>query len=180
MRALGYDEETISARILKQTHETVLEVNLTALTDNVRYFRSLIGQDTKLTCMVKAFAYGTGSVEVSRALQRCGMVDYLAVAVADEGVELRRAGITLPIIVMDPETDALDLMMENNLEPNVYSFAVLEDLLEAAEKKGLEHYPVHVKIDSGMHRLGFYREDIPILAERLAGQQIINALQEGI
>lgn len=173
MRALGYDEETISARILKQTHETVLEINLTALTDNVRYFRSLIGLDTKLTCMVKAFAYGTGSVEVSRALQRCGMVDYLAVAVADEGVELRRAGITLPIIVMDPETDALDLMMENNLEPNVYSFAVLEDLLEAAEKKGLEHYPVHVKIDSGMHRLGFYREDIPILAERLAGQHAL-------
>ncbi len=173
MRALGYDEETISARILKQTHETVLEINLTALTDNVRYFRSLIGQDTKLTCMVKAFAYGAGSVEVSRALQRCGMVDYLAVAVADEGVELRRAGITLPIIVMDPETDALDLMMENNLEPNVYSFAVLEDLLEAAEKKGLEHYPVHVKIDSGMHRLGFYREDIPILAERLAGQHAL-------
>ena len=121
MRALGYDEETIASRILHQTHETVLKVNLTALVDNVRYFRSLLKPETKLTCMVKAFAYGAGSVEVSKALQASGLVDYLAVAVADEGVELRRAGITLPIIIMDPEVAAMDLIVENNLEPNVYS-----------------------------------------------------------
>lgn len=167
MRALGYDEETIANRILQQTHETVLKVNLTALVDNVRYFRSLLQPDTKLTCMVKAFAYGAGSVEVSKALQQSGLVDYLAVAVADEGVELRRAGITLPIIIMDPEVAAMDLILENNLEPNVYSHQSLKTVVAAAEAKGLEGVPVHVKIDSGMHRLGFYREDIPWLIDKL-------------
>ena len=172
MRALGYDEETISARILKQTHETVLEVNLSALTDNVRYFKNLI-RPAKLTCMVKAFAYGAGSVEVSKALQKCGDVDYLAVAVADEGVELRKAGINMPIIIMDPETDAMDLMLENNLEPNVYSLKTLHNVREAAERKGLENYPIHIKIDSGMHRLGFYREDIDKLVSVLKDQRAL-------
>lgn len=173
MRALGYDEETITHRILHQTHETVLQINLSALVDNVRYFRSLLRPTTKLTCMVKAFAYGTGSMEVSQALQQCGMVDYLAVAVADEGVELRRAGITLPVIIMDPEVAAMDLILENNLEPNVYSFQSLENVIEAASTKGLEHYPVHIKIDSGMHRLGFYREELPRLIERLQSQKAV-------
>lgn len=169
MRALGYDEETITGRILCQTHETVMQINLSALIDNVRYFRNKLLPQTRLTCMVKAFAYGTGSVEVSRALQQSGIVDYLAVAVADEGVELRRAGITMPIIIMDPEVAALDLILENNLEPNVYSFASLENTMAAAARKGLEDYPIHIKIDSGMHRLGFYREQIPELIERLRG-----------
>ena len=180
MRALGYDEETISERILQQTHETVLKVNLTALIDNVRYFRSLLRPETKLTCMVKAFAYGAGSVEVSKALQEANgqmvngkwsngkLVDYLAVAVADEGVELRKAGITLPIIIMDPEVAAMDLILENNLEPNVYSHQSLKTVIAAAEAKGLENVPIHIKIDSGMHRLGFYKEDIPWLLNKLA------------
>ena len=167
MRALGYDEEVIAERILKQTHETVLKVNLSALVDNVRYFRSLLKPETKLTCMVKAFAYGAGSVEVSRALQKSGLVDYLAVAVADEGVELRKAGITLPIIIMDPEVAAMDLILENNLEPNVYSHQSLKTVIAAAEAKGLENVPIHIKIDSGMHRLGFYKEDIPWLIGKL-------------
>ena len=133
--------------------------------------------DTKLTCMVKAFAYGAGSIEVSKALQSATvpsdqvpsthLVDYLAVAVADEGVELRRAGITLPIIIMDPEVAAMDLILENNLEPNVYSHQSLKTVIAAAEAKGLENVPIHIKIDSGMHRLGFYKEDIPWLIERL-------------
>ncbi|MBP3574846.1 MAG: alanine racemase [Prevotella sp.] len=173
MRALGYDEETITQRILHQTHETMLEVNLSALVDNVRYFRSLMPTTTRLTCMVKAFAYGAGSVEVSKALQQCKMVDYLAVAVADEGVELRKAGITLPIIIMDPEVAALDLIIENNLQPNIYSFQVLDDIIHAAEAKGLESLPVHIKIDSGMHRLGFYQEDMPKLIARLQGQKAV-------
>lgn len=167
MRALGYDEETISARILQQTHETVLKVNLSALVDNVRYFRSKLNPETKLTCMVKAFAYGAGSVEVSKALQASGLVDYLAVAVADEGVELRRAGITLPIIIMDPEVASMDLILENNLEPNVYSHQSLKTVMAAAEAKGLENVPIHIKIDSGMHRLGFYKEDMSWLLARL-------------
>ena len=173
MRALGYDEETITQRILHQTHETILEVNLSALVDNVRYFRSLMPTTNRLTCMVKAFAYGAGSVEVSKALQQCKMVDYLAVAVADEGVELRKAGITLPIIIMDPEVAALDLIIENNLQPNIYSFQVLDDIIHAAEAKGLESLPVHIKIDSGMHRLGFYQEDMPKLIARLQGQKAV-------
>ena len=173
MRALGYSEEVITERILHQTHETILEVNLTALVDNVRYFRSLMPATTRLTCMVKAFAYGAGSVEVSKALQQSNLVDYLAVAVADEGVELRKAGITLPIIIMDPEVAALDLIIENNLQPNIYSFQVLDDIIHAAEAKGLESLPVHIKIDSGMHRLGFYREDMPALLERLQSQKAV-------
>lgn len=173
MRTLGYDEETIAARILQQTHETVLKVNLSALVDNVRYFRSLLKPETKLTCMVKAFAYGAGSVDVSKALQASGLVDYLAVAVADEGVELRRAGITLPIIIMDPEVAAMDLILENNLEPNVYSHQSLKTVIAAAEAKGLENIPIHIKIDSGMHRLGFYKEDMPWLINKLQGTKAV-------
>ena len=176
MRALGYNEDTIAQRILQQTHETILEVNLTALVDNVRYFRSLLQPNTQLTCMVKAFGYGAGSVEVSRALQNSGLVDYLAVAVADEGVELRRAGITLPIIIMDPEVASLDLILENNLQPNIYSFQVLENIITAAESKGLENVKVHIKIDSGMHRLGFYQEDMTELAVRLNGQKSVQVV----
>lgn len=176
MRALGYNEETIAKRILQQTHETILEVNLSALVENVRYFRSLISPATQLTCMVKAFAYGTGSVTISQALQQSGMVNYLAVAVADEGVELRKAGITLPIIIMDPETAALDHILENNLQPNIYSFQVLENIIHAAETKGLENIPIHIKIDSGMHRLGFYQEDIPLLINRLQQQKAVRVV----
>jgi UDP-N-acetylmuramyl pentapeptide synthase len=108
LRTLGYSEDVIAQRILQKTHETILEVNLSALTNNLRYYRSLLQPNTQLICMVKAFGYGTGSVHISRALQESGLVDSLAVAVADEGVELRRAGITLPIIIMDPEVAALD------------------------------------------------------------------------
>ncbi len=173
LRALGYNEDTIAERILRQTHETVLQINLSALVSNVRHFRSLLKPTTQLTCMVKAFAYGAGSVEVSKALQQSGLVDYLAVAVADEGLELRRTGINLPIIIMDPEVAALDLIMENNLQPNIYSFQSLENIIGAAESKGLENYPIHIKIDSGMHRLGFYREEIPALVARLRRQKAV-------
>ena len=179
MRALGYDEETISKRIMQQTHETVLAVNLSALTDNVRSFRRLLRPETRLMCMVKAFAYGAGSVEVSKALQAAKtaegqtLVDYLAVAVADEGVELRKAGITLPIVVMDPEVSAMDAIIENNLEPNIYSFQSLENIIQAVEAKGIDHYPIHIKIDSGMHRLGFYREEMETLAARLSTQKAV-------
>ena len=179
MRALGYDEETISKRIMQQTHETVLAINLSALTDNVRYFRSLLHPGTRLMCMVKAFAYGAGSVEVSKALQAAktaegqALVDYLAVAVADEGVELRKAGITLPIIIMDPEVSAMNAIIENNLEPNIYSFQSLENIIQAVEAKGLDNYPIHIKIDSGMHRLGFYREEMANLTLRLKSQKSV-------
>ena len=173
MRQLGYDEQTIADRILRQTHETVMQVDVNALIDNVAAYKRLLNPGTKMTAMVKAFAYGVGSVEVSRALQRSGMVDYLAVAVADEGEELRRAGITLPILTMNPEEAAIEQIFANNLEPNVYSFACLQMVMDAASKQGLEHYPIHIKIDSGMHRLGFYQEDLPQLIERLRNQKTV-------
>lgn len=172
MRALGYDEETIQERLLRKTHETVMQVNLSALSDNVRYFKGLLRPETKLTCMVKAFAYGTGSVEIAQCLQEHG-ADYLAVAVCDEGVELRRAGIHLPIIIMDPETPALATILENNLEPNIYSFQSLENIIAVAEKEGMEGYPIHLKIDSGMHRLGFEWKDMEALVARLRSQKAV-------
>ena len=167
LRYLGYDEETIQRRLTEKTHETVMEVNLNALSYNVRYFRSLLKPTTKLVCMVKAFAYGTGEVEVSKCLQERKLADYLAVAVADEAAELRAAGIKLPIIVMDPEDAALQTIIENNAEPNIYSFQALQNIIEAVEAEGLEHYPIHIKIDSGMHRLGFEKKDMPQLIETL-------------
>lgn len=173
LRYLGFDEETIQHKLLTQTHETVMQVNLSALADNVRYFRSLLKPQTRLVCMVKAFAYGAGPVEVSRCLQENALADYLAVAVADEAAELRRAGIHLPIIVMDPEETALNTIIENNAEPNIYSFQSLQNFQETVQNAGLENYPIHLKIDSGMHRLGFEEQDMPQLIERLSKQKAL-------
>lgn len=172
MRALGYEEEVIQERLMHKTHETVMQINLSALAANVRYFKQRLRPGTKLTCMVKAYAYGTGSIEIAQCLQDHG-ADYLAVAVCDEGVELRRAGIHLPLIIMDPEVSALSTIIENNLEPNIYSHQSLDNIIAAAEKAGVEHYPIHIKIDSGMHRLGFEWADMPRLLARLAGQKAV-------
>lgn len=173
LRYLGYSEERITEMLMQKTHETVMEINLSALASNVRYFRSLLKPETKLICMVKAFAYGTGSVEVSRCLQQEHLADALAVAVCDEAVELRRAGITLPLIIMDPEATALKKIIENNLEPNIYSFAALSMFMEVAAAEGVENYPIHIKIDSGMHRLGFEYADMPQLVDMLSAQNIV-------
>lgn len=174
LRYLGYTEERINEMLMQKTHETVMEINLTALASNVRYFRSLLKPDTRLICMVKAFAYGTGYVEVSKCLQEEYLADILAVAVCDEAVELRRAGITLPIIIMDPEDNALRKIIENNLQPNIYSFESLRHFIEVAEAEGVEHYPIHIKIDSGMHRLGFEWDDMQELADILASQPVVS------
>ncbi|MDR2824941.1 MAG: UDP-N-acetylmuramoyl-tripeptide--D-alanyl-D-alanine ligase, partial [Prevotellaceae bacterium] len=145
--------EDISATIEAVAHETVLEVNLNALVDNFNCFRAKLRPETKVICMVKAFAYGSGSVEVARTLQHHN-ADYLAVAVADEGAELRAQGITLPIIVMNPEKHSFSTIFDNSLEPEIYSFRLLENFITAAERLALTDYPIHIKIDSGMHRLG--------------------------
>lgn len=162
--------ETISSKLELIAHETILEVNLNALVDNLNYFRSKLKPSTKVMCMVKAFAYGSGSTEVARTLQhhRC---DYLAVAVADEGAELRIEGIRIPIVVMNPEMGSLGVIFDHNLEPEIYGFRLLDALISAAEKLGLTDYPIHLKIDSGMHRLGFERKDIPQLIQRLQVQK---------
>lgn len=176
LRQLGYDEATIAHKLRVQTHETILQIDLRALIANVRYFRSLLEPTTKLVCMVKAFAYGTGCVPVSKALQEAGVADYLAVAVADEGVELRQAGITLPVIVMDPEIVAIDTIIENTLEPNIYSFSELESIVGELTRRGITDYPVHIKVDSGMHRLGFYDDEIQRLGEYLLHQSAVKVL----
>ena len=161
--------EDISEKLELITYETILEVNLNALVDNLNYFRSKLRSETKIMCMVKAFAYGSGSVEVARTLQhhRC---DYLAVAVADEGAELRREGIRIPIVVMNPEKGSFGMIFDNRLEPEIYSFRLLEAFISAAEKQGLTDYPIHIKIDSGMHRLGFEPLDMEQLLARLKAQ----------
>jgi alanine racemase len=164
--------EQISEQLENITHQTTLEVNLSALVHNFNYFRSKLRHETKIVCMVKAFAYGSGSVEVAKTLQhhRC---DYLAVAVADEGAELRREGITLPIMVMNPEPNSFNLLFEYQLEPEIYSFSLLNAFIKAAVRHGESHYPIHVKIDSGMHRLGFEKPDMDELVGILKGQETV-------
>ena len=167
-RPFGF--EKITAALSLRVHETTLHVNLDALAGNLNYYRSFMKPETKMVCMVKASAYGAGSVEVAKTLQDRG-VNYLAVAVADEGAELRRAGITAGIIVMNPEMTAFKTLFDYELEPEIYNFKLLDALIKAAEKEGIQGFPVHIKLDTGMHRLGFDpRLDLPALIDRLHHQ----------
>ncbi len=161
--------ERISELLEKKVHETILEVNLDAVVHNFNYYRSKLRPNTKMVCMVKAFAYGAGSYELAKTLQehRC---DYLAVAVADEGAELRKEGISIPIIVMNPEFSSFNVLFENHLEPEVYSFRLLDAMIRETERRGITSYPVHIKIDTGMHRLGFQPDDVPEICARLRSQ----------
>lgn len=153
-----------------KVHQTILEVNLNALRNNVAYYRKFMKPETKMVCMVKASAYGVGSLETSKTLQDAG-VDYLAVAVADEGADLRKAGITSNIMIMNPEMTSFKMLFDYRLEPEVFSFELLEALIRAAEKEGITNFPVHIKLDTGMHRLGFDPEkDMPRLIDRLTRQ----------
>ncbi len=170
-RPFGFDR--ITEQLEQKVHETILEVNLNALVDNLNYFRSFLKPETKLVCMVKADAYGAGAVEVAKTLQD-HRVDYLAVAVADEGVTLRRNGITQNIMIMNPEMTAFKTMFDYDLEPEVYSFRLMDALIRAAEKQGITGWPVHIKLDTGMHRLGFDPErDIDEVIRRLKSQNAI-------
>lgn len=164
-----YHFEGISEKLELIAHETTLEVNLNALVDNLNYFRGNLKPETKIMCMVKAFAYGSGSVEVARTLQH-HHCDYLAVAVADEGAELRNEGIRIPIVVMNPEKGSFGMIFDNMLEPEIYSFRLLEAFIATVEKLGLTDYPIHIKIDSGMHRLGFEKHDMEKLVSILKNQ----------
>ena len=170
-RAFGFDRLT---ELLEQkVHETILEVNLNALVANLNFYRSFLKPETKIVCMVKADAYGAGAVEVAKTLQD-HRVDYLAVAVADEGVTLRKNGITTSIMIMNPEMTAFKAMFDYDLEPEVYSFRLMDALIHAAEKEGITNYPVHIKLDTGMHRLGFDpRKDIDEVISRLKRQNAI-------
>ncbi|NJK84699.1 MAG: bifunctional UDP-N-acetylmuramoyl-tripeptide:D-alanyl-D-alanine ligase/alanine racemase [Bacteroidales bacterium] len=161
-RSFGF--EKISAAFEEKKHLTRLEINLNALIDNLNYYRSLLKSDTQIMVMVKALSYGSGSYEIANMLQ-FQRVHYLGVAIADEGAELRKAGIHLPIMVMNPDPVSFETMIQNHLEPELYNFTTLTSFQDMA-LRNLEHdYPVHIKIDTGMHRLGFSWDE----TEKLCG-----------
>ncbi len=162
-RRFGF--ESIVNRLVQKTHRTVLEINLDAVTNNLNYFRDKIGQKTKIMVMVKAFAYGSGSTEVANLLQFHG-VDYLAVAYTDEGVSLRQNGIYLPIMVMNPSENDFEQLVEFSLEPEIYNPKILKQFSEYIDNRNISS-KIHLKLDTGMHRLGFEQEQLPELIETL-------------
>lgn len=170
-RSFGF--EAIGDLLQQKSHDTTLEIDLNKLTGNVNYFRSLLKPTTKLMCMVKAMGYGGGGSELAKTLQHIG-VNYLAVAYADEGVELRQSQVTLPVMVMSPETGALEDMINHRLEPEIFSFKLLRDFISKLDKLGIsEAYPVHIKVDTGMHRLGFMEHEIDeLIAEIKSKNQV--------
>ncbi len=166
--ARSFHFEDIAKMLQRKSHQTIMEVNLGNLISNLNYYRSRIRPTTKLMAMVKAASYGAGKVEIASALQ-FNHVDYLTVAYSDEGVDLRRNGITLPIMVMNPEEESFDDIIRYHLEPDIYSFRILEAFADTARllcPEG-EQVPVHIELDTGMHRLGFGEKDIDALIQRL-------------
>lgn len=156
----------IKALLESPRHDTILEVNLDAIVHNFNYFRSKLKPGTGLVAMIKASAYGAGAVEVAKTLQAQG-ASYLAVAVIDEGIELRKAGITMPIVVLNPVTTNYRALFRHNLEPSVFSLRELDILIEEARKAGMKDFKAHIKLDTGMHRVGFIEKELPALIERL-------------
>ncbi len=158
--------ESIRSHLETPRHDTILEVNLNSIVHNFNYYRSLLKPTTGMIAMVKASAYGVGAVEISKTLQAQGAA-YLAVAVVDEGVELRRGGITMPIVVLNPITGNYKALFDYNLEPSVFSMRELETLLTEAKRCGVDKFKAHIKLDTGMHRVGFLEEELPQLINRL-------------
>ncbi len=158
--------EKISNALEQKFHETQMEVNLNALRHNLNVYRSMLQPAVKMMAMVKAFSYGSGSFEIANVLQHAG-VDYLAVAYTDEGVDLRKAGITLPIMVMNCEPSGFENMVNHHLEPELYSIKILNAFISFLTEKKIQHYPVHLKIETGMHRLGFEENDLETLCNIL-------------
>jgi len=171
-RIFGF--ERITESLQQKTHETVLEINLNALVHNLNYYRALLDPGVKVMAMVKAFSYGSGSFEIANTLQ-FHQIDYLTVAYADEGVELRKAGIKLPIMVMNPDEESFDAIIKYHLEPEIYSFRVLKMLEAALLRMTINSQPVgiHIKIDTGMHRLGFDPIEIDELIKQIKGRATI-------
>ena len=163
--------EKIDNLLSSQAHQTVLEISLDAMANNLKQYQQLLQPATKLMAMVKAFAYGTGSYEIARLLQ-FHKVDYLAVAYIDEGVELRKAGINMPIMVMNTEEDGLDALIQYNLEPVIYSFRLLHAVTNFLKNEGIHEIPVHIEIETGMNRLGFSLDDIAKLTSQLQSSSL--------
>jgi alanine racemase len=170
-----YEFENIGKLLEKHIHQTVLEINLDAISHNLNEFRRHLNQGTRIMAMVKAFAYGAGPAEIASLLEY-HRVSYLGVAYADEGLELRNAGVTLPVMVMNPDPSASEMMIKFNLEPVIYSFSSFRKFTEVASRHGLISYPVHIKIDTGMHRLGFMPDEVETLAKLIAGTECIKII----
>ena len=165
-----FEFERIVNKLSQKVHQTVLEINLTALVQNLKTYQQHLLPSTKMMAMVKAYGYGSGSAEVARVLQY-HKVDYLAVAYADEGVELRKAGISLPIMVMNTDEEAFDALIENNLEPEIYSFNIYNAFHAYLLKQGIKQHPIHIKVNTGMNRLGFEYLDAVVLGNQLLQRQ---------
>jgi alanine racemase len=170
--ARSFEFERISSALSLKAHETVMEISLNALLNNLNFYKSKLKPDVKIMTMVKAFSYGSGTFEVANMLQY-NKVDYLAVAYIDEGVALRQAGITLPVMVLNPELSAFDKLREYKLEPEIFSFNLLDEFIKYAQSHHLTNYPVHLKIDTGMHRLGFEEHDIDALCDLVEDNRYI-------
>ncbi|MBC7643285.1 MAG: bifunctional UDP-N-acetylmuramoyl-tripeptide:D-alanyl-D-alanine ligase/alanine racemase [Flavobacterium sp.] len=160
--ARQFEFEKIVTLFEEKTHETVLEINLNAISHNLNYYKSKLQPNVKMMVMVKAFGYGNGGYEIAKLLEH-HKVDYLGVAFADEGIALKNAGISLPIMVLNPEATSFLAIIENNLEPEIYSFKGLNSFLKIAKDKNLMNFPIHIKLDTGMHRLGFQENDLESL-----------------
>jgi len=184
-RAQGFSNETILIKgarsfrfdeivvfLEEKTHETVLEINLNAVVHNLNFYKSRLKPETRIMVMVKAFGYGAGSYEIAKALSH-EKVDYLGVAFADEGISLRNAGINSPIIVMNPENTAFEAMIAYNLEPEIYSAKELRAFIALAQQKSLSNYPIHLKLDTGMHRLGFQEDQLEELIGLLRNNNFV-------
>ena len=169
-RIFGFEQ--IVQLLEQKVHETVLEINLNAIVHNVKTYQKHLKPTTKMMAMVKAFAYGSGGAEIAGILQY-HKIDYLGVAYADEGIELRKAGITLPVMVMNPEEAAFESIIEYQLEPDLYSFNLLHSFESFLQNAGLQRYPVHIEVETGMNRLGFALPEIMTLAEHLASSTLL-------
>ncbi|WP_288457463.1 bifunctional UDP-N-acetylmuramoyl-tripeptide:D-alanyl-D-alanine ligase/alanine racemase [uncultured Chryseobacterium sp.] len=170
--ARKFEIERLKDLLELRKHDTVLEINLNAILHNINYHKSLLKPSTKMMAMVKANSYGLGSYEISEFLQH-HHIDYLGVAFVDEGVELRKKGITVPIVVMNPEQHSYETVIAYNLEPEIYSFRVLELFYEAVQNSGYDKkYPIHIKLETGMHRLGFKGNELDQLSETLNSMNI--------
>ncbi len=167
-RKFGF--ERIAAELQLKSHQTLLEIDLDAMVSNLNHFRSLLKEDVKIMVMVKALSYGSGNIEIANMLQY-QQVNYLAVAFIDEGIELRKSGIRLPIMVLNPDPSGFGQMIDFNLEPEIYNQRGLEVLGRILNYREIKHYPVHIKLDTGMHRLGFQEEEMGELIPLLKKEQ---------
>ncbi|SNR23407.1 bifunctional UDP-N-acetylmuramoyl-tripeptide:D-alanyl-D-alanine ligase/alanine racemase [Flavobacterium sp. ov086] len=170
--ARSFQFEQIVSLLEEKTHETVLEINMDSISHNLNYYKSKLADDVKIMVMVKAFGYGNGGLEIAKLLEH-HKVDYLGVAFADEGISLKNGGIKLPIMVLNPESTSFPSIIQYELEPEIYSIKGLNAFLKIAREKNLKDFPIHIKLDTGMHRLGFEEHNLSELIETLKGNSSV-------